>query len=413
MAPLDLDASAVREQLDRVLASPHFRNSRRCQSLLRFVTETLLDNQPDDLREKIIGIKVFGREATYDTGHDAIVRNVATEVRKRLAQYYLEDGRERELRIDLPAGSYLPVFTPARDHSAVPPDPVPGRAASRPSWRGPRTVAAGVVVLALAIGGLAWRLSASDFDHFWAPVFRAHEPVQICVGQPGRLYRFMGPRQSDLDGIFAGADARPEAARDALSKNPITPDEIRWIANRYLYMRDAFSMTRLAALVHSKGSAFRLSPDTATSYSELRRSPVIVIGGFNNHWGLRFADGMRFIFDRRTIDGVAYNCIVDRRDPNAAVWRIPRSYSATLPEDYAIVTRALDPSTERTIVLVAGIEDSGTLAAGEFITEAAYMNAALRGAPAGWQKRNIQLVLHTRMVEGSPGPARVVAIHVW
>jgi hypothetical protein len=64
-------------------------------------------------------------------------------------------------------------------------------------------------------------------------------------------------------------------------------------------------------------------------------------------------------------------------------------------------------------VLVAGIEDYGTLSAGEFITDPAYMNAAFRQAPPDWHKRNVQLVLHTKVIEEAPGPATVVAMQFW
>jgi hypothetical protein len=381
--PVVLDSPAIREQLDRVLASPHFRNSKRCQALLRFATESVLEGQPDDLREKIIGAKVFGRAAAYDTAHDAVVRNVATEVRRRLAQYYLEDGHERELRIEFHSGSYLPTFTPHKEHPAPPVPPVPESKTRTGTRVGIWKVATLAAMLMAGAGAVVYHGASSDFDRFWEPVFRAHEVVQICVGQPGRLYRFLGPRQAELDGYFAGPDAKPEASRIALAKAPIDPSEIRWNANRYLYVRDAFAMARLAALVQAKGCAFRLSPDTTTSYAELRRSPVIAIGGFNNHWVLRFGGGMRYLFEHTTVDGVAYNSIADRRDPNANKWMASRSYSGVPTEDYAIITRAIDPSTERTIVLVAGIDDYGTLAAGEFITDAGYMNAAFRDAPRG------------------------------
>src|SRR5499427_9004631 len=104
------DTGAVREQVDRILASPVFRNSRRNSSLLKHVVERALEGRPEDLKERTIGVDVFGRAADYDTNSDHVVRSVAGEVRRRLAQYYMEPGRETELRIDLQAGSYVPQF---------------------------------------------------------------------------------------------------------------------------------------------------------------------------------------------------------------------------------------------------------------------------------------------------------------
>jgi hypothetical protein len=412
------DANAIREQLERVLGSPHFRNSKRSQALLRFVTESLLEGQKEALKEKIIGIEVFGREASYDTSHDAIVRNAAIEVRKRLAQYYLDPGHECELRIGLPAGSYAPTFTAdpgveaaaAEHQSPAAPEPEHKTGLSRKA----KIAAAGVIGVLIVAAGLVYRSTApQDMDRFWNPLFRARETVQICVGQPGRLYRFVGSRQQELDGVFMGQNPPAGAAEQLLKRAPIGAGEIRWNAHRYLYMRDAFAMARVVTLIQAKGATFRMRPDSDTSFSELRRSPVIVIGGFNSHWALRFGDGMRFIFDHKTIDGRLYNCITDKRDPAAKKWMVSVPGADAMQEDYAVVTRVVDPTTERTVVLVAGIEDYGTLAAGEFITDAGYMNGAFRDAPRDWYKRNVQLVLRTRLIDGGPGPATVVATHFW
>src|SRR5262249_5201235 len=75
----------VRAQLERLFASAHLRNSRRSQDLLRFVVEAVLDGCADRIKERTIGVEVFGRELEYDTNHDSVVRNAAIEVRKRLA----------------------------------------------------------------------------------------------------------------------------------------------------------------------------------------------------------------------------------------------------------------------------------------------------------------------------------------
>src|SRR4029079_18216971 len=112
------DHAAVHTQLARLLESPHFRNSKRSQALLRFVVQAALAGDQNSLKERCIGAAVFGRAPAYDTAQDPIVRNAAIEVRKRLAQYYLEPEHAAELRIDLPSGSYMPSF-PAEPAAAA------------------------------------------------------------------------------------------------------------------------------------------------------------------------------------------------------------------------------------------------------------------------------------------------------
>src|SRR4051794_17456269 len=94
------DPAPVHAQLAKLLASSHFRQSKRSQGLLRFVVEAALSGDASCLKERHIGAVVFGRDTAYDTAQDPVVRNAAIEVRKRLAQYYMEPEHACELRLD-------------------------------------------------------------------------------------------------------------------------------------------------------------------------------------------------------------------------------------------------------------------------------------------------------------------------
>lgn len=100
----------MREQLARLLDSSLFRSSRRYPGLLQFIVDRKLDGQIEQLKERTLDVEVFGRRVEYDTNQDPIVRASAAEIRQRIAQYYHEPGHETELRIELPLGSYVPVF---------------------------------------------------------------------------------------------------------------------------------------------------------------------------------------------------------------------------------------------------------------------------------------------------------------
>src|ERR1700728_1742215 len=101
----------ILRQLDRLLDNPYFSHSKRFPSFLRFIVQEELEGRGDQLKERTLGIEVFGRDPGYDTTSDPIVRVTAAEIRKRIAQYYQESGHVHELRISLPAGSYVPHFS--------------------------------------------------------------------------------------------------------------------------------------------------------------------------------------------------------------------------------------------------------------------------------------------------------------
>src|SRR5205809_3050532 len=145
-----LDHSAVHAQLARLLQSSRFRNSKRSQGLLRFGVQAALAGDQDSLKERCIGAAVFGREAAYDTAQDPIVRNAAIEVRKRLAQYYLEPEHAAELRIELPSGSYSPSF-PA-ELAALEPAAPPPKAHGSPL----RGIALAALAVMAAAAGFLW-----------------------------------------------------------------------------------------------------------------------------------------------------------------------------------------------------------------------------------------------------------------
>ncbi|MGC9972330.1 MAG: hypothetical protein ABSE56_17245 [Bryobacteraceae bacterium] len=398
--PEGLDAVTLRAQLDRILSSAHFKNSKRCQSLLTYVVEAVIEGHPDRVKERTIGVEVFGRDPAYDTNEDAVVRTAAAEVRKRLAQYYMEPQRDGEVRIDLPLGSYLPEFR----SEASPERP---EAPSRKRWS---VVAAAVVVAAAGIW--LWQGSTeTDLERFWAPLIQDHEVVQICVGQPIRLYKFAGSRRSELDGKMVEVPDAPGRA-EMLRSTSLTLEDLGMVGEHFFSRGAALAMVNLVALIHSKGRPYRLRSGASVPYAELRGSPAILVGAYNNDWTMRLTSGLRFYFER---EGSAQTTTVrDRQHPGDSRWMIPyppRQWD--IPEDYAIIARVLDPATERTVVSMGGVEEYGTLAASEFVTNPSYLSEAFRGAPKGWYRKNIQVVLRTRIVGGTPGPPQVVATHFW
>src|SRR6202789_1624926 len=106
----DVEKAAIQEQVERLLQNPYFSHSRRFPMFLRFVVRHTLAGQADAVKERTLGIEIFGRNADYDTSSDPIVRVTAAEIRKRIAQYYQEPGHDVEIRVSLPAGSYVPQF---------------------------------------------------------------------------------------------------------------------------------------------------------------------------------------------------------------------------------------------------------------------------------------------------------------
>ena len=143
---------AVRRELDTILSSPGFVQSKRLTDFLRFVVERHLDGKDDELKETLLAIEVFGRKADYDPKQESIVRTEAGRLRSKLIEYYAGEGRNDSVVIELPKGRYTPVFhitdAATADHQPT-----------FRSWR----FRVGLVTLALAVAVTGyWRVSHSN-----------------------------------------------------------------------------------------------------------------------------------------------------------------------------------------------------------------------------------------------------------
>src|SRR5262249_16470647 len=113
------ESKAARLQLERVLASAGFARSERLSRFLRFVVEGHLEGKDRELKESLLAIDVFGRSPGYDSKKDPIVRTEAGRLRTRLNEYYLGEGKDDPLIIELPKGGYVPVIRPSQHRPAT------------------------------------------------------------------------------------------------------------------------------------------------------------------------------------------------------------------------------------------------------------------------------------------------------
>ena len=116
-------ADSVRAHVRRIVESPALKGSKRSQEFLQFIVDRALDGHCEELKERTLGVELFGRAPSYDTGADAIVRVTACDVRRRLMQFYAGAGDPCDLRIELPPGSYIPEFRSVSSPAPVTEDP--------------------------------------------------------------------------------------------------------------------------------------------------------------------------------------------------------------------------------------------------------------------------------------------------
>ncbi len=423
----------IKESMEDILRSVPFRTSRQCQDLFRFIVEHSLAGSEDSLRERLIGIEVFGRASDYDTAEDPVVRVRAADVRKRLAQYYQSQKTDPgHWKVDIPTGSYKAQFHPpeaiAPQVSAPAPITLPVTDATRPTAiagvvlpnprRGKRTLlwVSAVVLVCIAVGLIgAWLIrvsyaAATPFDLFWGPVLDNSRPVLICTGS-NRVYRLSEAARSRY------RRSHPNSGEGAANLEVLVPredlknlkgDDFFPIQDTYLTVGDASATAQIASLFTARHHPFDLRFGSDLSFGDLRQSPAVLIGAFNNSWTLNMTDNLQFVFDQ---GDSAQMHVQDKADPSRSWW--PKIINGRFVEDYAIVSRIIDSKTGSVLVTVAGLDHTGTRAAGNFVTSPQMIAELVKQAPQDWSRKNVQVVLHTNVTHDIPGPPTIVAVRFW
>ncbi len=414
-----ISSDVVEKQLGRLRSSPLFSHSRRYPIFLDYVVRKTLSGQGDKLKERTVGIEAFGRASDYDLNADPVVRVTAGEVRKRLAQYYYEPDHRCELRIELRPGSYVPEFrmvdTPAfavetvrmpglteidvalapdvaADPAILQPMPEVDDAATRNNVQAKRWRAVSVglaIALALAIGTAAVpRLHrATATDVFWQPVVDANGPVLISVGS--------------VVAMVNGNAVAP--APWTVSGHPLSSDPIA--------VSDATALSSIQQVLSIRSKTSTLESSTSTSFSDLQKGPVVVISGFDNQWTMRLTDPLRFHFVRTSTDDYT---IQDRKDPEHRRWIVNTAAPfVKMENDYGIVARFHDRTTEQIVIVAAGIGENGTVAASRVLTDDRYLADLKRNKLLPRPDQNFEAIVETQIIDGKPGPPRILACYVW
>ena len=385
----------MRKQTERLLADPMFRFSKRYGSLLKYIVDRTLEGKYCDLKERIIGIEVFGRAPDYDTSIDPSVRVTANEVRKRLALYYKDVEHEQELRIELPIRSYIAEFKlpePSAKEPEAEPQSIPKKRKLR-LWHlwAPLTVA----MLVLALWGLHRALNPLPvIDRFWAPVIRSSGLSLIFIGSP------FDPNEV--------AKLSTPSPNPAASEIPVYGYEQKVNVG----IRGASAAEELAVYLRGKGKDSVVCPTQDVKLAELQSNPVILYGMFLHELAASLGVDLHYRFRKESSHGLRW--IEDASHPANKNWSVDMSapYSQ-MNSDYALITRVQDKTTGRWWIGVAGLTELGTLAANHVVIDPNTMSTIGAGLPRGWEHKNLQIVLEIKVAQGSVGATRVVATYTW
>lgn len=408
----------VRRQMERLLETSHFKNSRRYPTLFRFIVEETLEGRGEFLKERLLGVRVFNRPADYDTATDPIVRVTIAEIRKRIAQYYHEEAHEAEMRIELLPGRYVPGFRPRREVSALHTQTVasqenvaeapaagvvnpPDNTVAISRWFYPAVqygVWAIAVVMIAAAAYLGWRWAhPSALEQLWRPVLASKEPITIYL--PSKQAE--NHEESKTTAQSKGDDKTPsnEGALSFLDYMSLEENVV---------FSDMVAMQHISDMLATHHYEARLRMNASTTFDDLRQGPAILIGGLDNQWTMLAVSSLRYHFVGS--EETQY-CIADGKHPDKKDWcvRFKMQYPL-VTHDYAIIARIHNQSTGQLEFIVAGIGMTGTAAAGEFLVNPQQAEQLRNIVGQNFADRDFEAVLSTDVVDGVSGSPHILAV---
>ena len=233
---------------------------------------------------------------------------------------------------------------------------------------------------------------------FWSASPESHGSVLLCV--------------PDLSVSLLALDAKP--ASDNLTvrreiQDPLTPYDYM---TRYgiVALADMRATTAVASMLALRNRSFQIHLDSATNFADLRQGPAVLIGGFDNRWTMKALDELPYRLQKDPSNGYG-GTIVDVKNQSHQQWTFNTATPFhTFAHDFAIIARFPDPTTGQLTIIIAGIGDTGTQAAGEFLFSESglvALSGRLKDDPA---KVSFEAVISTEVIEENSGQPVIVAI---
>jgi hypothetical protein len=378
----------IRRELEAVLDSSEFRGSHRGQMLLRYLVENALKGGVERLKERTIGVELFHREASYDTGQDAIVRVAANDVRKRLNAHYqhLDPAHAgARVRISLAPGSYIPDFETAEDvlpppaEEGQPLPQVPSRRAGK--WNRGRiqwtiTAALAAICALLAIQDVTLHSTAAHPSPLailpWAQIAAPGATVTLVPADSNfSFYKSLVRADQPLP-VYTSKRWLDEIANRVPSISELNRITLSSIA-------DVSISARIGNVLRLGGSSISVRSGRKIQVDDFKsaRSVILLGSAYANPWVALLNDHLNF---RIEYDPALQKQVCRNTSPRAGESPTYVGTAHTPEPGVAYATISLVPnlSGDGFVLIIAGTNMEGTEAAGELVTDLPRLARALR-----------------------------------
>jgi hypothetical protein len=421
-----------REALKRLLQSKHFAKTKRVSRFLEFVCEQALLGNSERLNEYLIGVEVYERGSDFDSQQDAIVRVQAHEIRRRLKEYYEEEGKEDPLRVDFPPGHYVPMFTRSDSLPAVSELPISSQETAQPLAPRENFYRHNKLVVALAFTCilLAALLVRERFfvQHvttkaltpllesmawFWDPFLPPAEPPLIVI--PNHPMLRLG-HDGDSPATMAQSTSIPKEKlpefRDTIHFRELKEFHFVTSMTDFTAVGEALGLLNFYELFTRVGLKVRVKESRLVDYETVKRGNTILLGG-NQSWS-----GRIFLYP----EGFWFHAgVITNKSPRSGELPVYKPefdpITNSLRKDYALVLMLANEKKNQRILLIYGIYTQGSQAAIEYVTSEerlTELRKALTDLSPDMRTipRYFQVLLQTTVENYVPGKASLVGARI-
>ncbi len=420
--------------VQRIVASPAFTRSTLLTNFLLYVCNRKLLGREDEVTEHQIGVHALGRPANYHPGEDNIVRNYARMLRKRLEEFFDNEGKREPMRIVIPRGQYVPTFElvqeieePAPSQKPVPefaPKEIPAPRAVEVEPLAPHRLNRRTLLIsgsmAAALASLGWfgfdkteeSLPSRLFHRFWTQMFNAHRDCFVVTGDSGlvQLERMTGqdiPLNKYVNGTLS-SDLQKLSDASPLAKTYFDAGMLPHYTST-TDLNIAIALDRLAMSLHTTPK-FRNAREM--QMDEVKDSNCIFIGGPRaNPWTQLFEPRTNFDMKFYPVGSPdhATQSIWNKRPKPGEQQEYVNSSNASPFTTYTIVSFLPGIDDEGWVLLLRGQSLSGTSAAGNFVTDQSALSPVLnRARKSDGSIGPFEVILETRAVGPDAAKARIV-----
>jgi len=400
------------ELLQRAAASPQFQKSKRLRDLLLYLGERALHDPNCTLHEQEIGVDVLGRPADYDTSHDTLVRVLVSQLRKKLHEHFAEEGHDEPVVIEIPKGSYVPVFRPRpEEFPATEPALLKPAFAARPLLAG--------MLAGMALVGLAWGVYSAvqskrepsagrrpNVEAFWGQILGNGQATDLVVSDVNLL---------EFENLIGRSVPLPEYEGhefDQLAEQYLPDPNQRALARKFMNraptaLPDALLARDLGAIGAAKRVPINIISARDLSSSVAASQNTILLGSLRgNPWVGLFEDQMAFQTDyQETPASVRFI----NRSPMAGeqAW-----YRAEWRRDgYCRVVYRLNPKRNGVTLLISGSDVISTEGGARFVMSEEWMRQLRQklSLKPGEPFPYFEVLLHTKIVNNTVPSFELVA----